>query len=99
VGPTGAGKSLLLALLALQFRRYPGARVILFDKGNSARAAVLAMGGSHQALGRAGAAVFQPLRRIDEPAERSWAAEWVGDLLAHEKSSSPRASKRRCGPP
>jgi type IV secretion system protein TrbE len=85
VGPTGAGKSVLLALLALQFRRYRNARVILFDKGNSARAAVLAMGGTHHALGGEGAAIFQPLRRIDEPAERAWAAEWVGDLLAHEK--------------
>jgi len=75
----------LPALLALQFRRYRNARVILFDKGNSARAAVLAMGGTHHALGGEGAAIFQPLRRIDEPAERAWAAEWVGDLLAHEK--------------
>src|SRR3546814_4001659 len=44
VGPTGAGKSVLLALLALQFRRYNGAQVYVFDKGFSARAAVLAMG-------------------------------------------------------
>jgi type IV secretion system protein VirB4 len=27
VGPTGAGKSVLLAFMALQFRRYPGARI------------------------------------------------------------------------
>ena len=51
VGPTGAGKSVLLSLLALQFRRYPGAQITIFDKGLSARAAVLAMGGQHHALG------------------------------------------------
>ncbi|WP_096701059.1 conjugal transfer protein TrbE [Magnetospirillum sp. 15-1] len=85
VGPTGAGKSVLLALLALQFRRYAGARVTLFDKGNSARAAVLAMGGIHHALGAGGSLAFQPLRRIHEPAERSWAAAWLAELLAHEK--------------
>ena len=87
VGPTGAGKSVLLALMALQFRRYPGARVCLFDKGWSARAAVLACGGTHHALGAGGeeeALAFQPLRRIDEPAERAWAAEWIAGLLAHE---------------
>jgi type IV secretion system protein VirB4 len=28
---------------------------------------------------------FQPLRRIDNAGERSWAAEWIGTLLAHEK--------------
>jgi type IV secretion system protein VirB4 len=85
VGPTGAGKSVLLALLALQFRRYPGARVHIFDKGWSARAAVLAMGGSHHALGAGedeGALAFQPLRRIHEAGERVWAAEWLGALLS-----------------
>ncbi len=98
VGPTGAGKSVLLALLALQFRRYPASQVYIFDKGFSARAAVLAMGGAHHALGLGGegtgedaghdggeAIAFQPLRRIDSAAERAWAAEWIGALLAHEK--------------
>ena len=86
VGPTGAGKSVLLALLALQFRRYPGAQIAVFDKGRSARAAVLAMGGAHHALGDAadGALAFQPLRRIDAPGQRAWAAEWIAALLAHE---------------
>jgi type IV secretion system protein VirB4 len=91
VGPTGAGKSVLLALLALQFRRYPGSQVYIFDKGFSARAAVLAMGGAHHALGLGGegeseaAIAFQPLRRIDNATQRAWAAEWIGALLAHEK--------------
>jgi type IV secretion system protein VirB4 len=90
VGPTGAGKSVLLAMLALQFRRYAGSQVTIFDKGYSARAAVLAMGGAHHALGAGaaeddGALAFQPLREIDDPVERSWAAEWIGALLAHEK--------------
>src|SRR6202012_6095701 len=85
VGPTGAGKSVLLALMALQFRRYRNAQIVVFDKGNSARAAVLEMGGTHRALGADGALAFQPLRRIDEPAERSWAAEWIAALLDHEK--------------
>lgn len=90
VGPTGAGKSVLLSILAMQFRRYPRAKVYMFDKGWSARAAVLAMGGSHHSLGSSraageGALSFQPLRRIDEAVERSWAAEWIAGLLDHEK--------------
>ena len=85
VGPTGAGKSVLLALMALQFRRYTDAQIYVFDKGNSARAAVLAMGGAHHALGAGGALAFQPLRHIDDPGERSWAADWIAALLAHEK--------------
>ena len=89
VGPTGAGKSVLLALIALQFRRYAQSQVYIFDKGFSARAAVLAMGGAHHGLGLGGDAgetlAFQPLRRIDDETERSWAAEWIAALLAHEK--------------
>lgn len=85
VGPTGAGKSVLLALMALQFRRYVGAQVTVFDKGNSARAAILAMSGVHRQLGCDGSMAFQPLRAIDEAVERSWAAEWIASLLAHEK--------------
>ena len=89
VGPTGAGKSVLLSLIAMQFRRYEHARLFIFDKGWSARAAVLAMGGTHHALsaGEASSLTFQPLRRIHEASERSWAAEWLAGLLAHEKVS------------
>jgi len=85
VGPTGAGKSVLLALAALQFRRYPQSQLYVFDKGNSARSAVLAMGGAHHALGSDGSLAFQPLRDIDDAPERSWAAEWIAALLTHEK--------------
>ena len=87
VGPTGAGKSVLLALMALQFRRYPGSQVFVFDKGLSARAAVLALGGQHHRLGSGAedeALAFQPLRGIEQPVERGWAAEWIAALLTHE---------------
>jgi type IV secretion system protein VirB4 len=43
IGPTGAGKSVLLALMALQFRRYAGARVFAFDFGGSIRSAAIAV--------------------------------------------------------
>jgi len=90
VGPTGAGKSVLLALMALQFRRYPQAQVFAFDFGGSIRAAALAMGGDWHDLGGAltgdtGEPVsLQPLARIDDAGERAWAAEWVAALLARE---------------
>ncbi|MCW4460813.1 conjugal transfer protein TrbE [Sphingomonas sp. BT-65] len=87
VGPTGAGKSVLLGLIALQFRRYPGARIFLFDKGGSARATILGMGGEHYDLGAGdeeSALAFQPLSGIDADPERIWAAEWIAGLVAHE---------------
>ena len=51
VGPTGAGKSVLLALMALQFRRYRRSQVLAFDFGGSIRAAALAVGGDWHDLG------------------------------------------------
>jgi type IV secretion system protein TrbE len=90
VGPTGAGKSVLLALMALQFRRYPESQVFAFDFGGSIRAAALAMGGDWHDLGGALAGearepvALQPLARIDDAGERAWAAEWLATLLARE---------------
>ena len=84
VGPTGSGKSVLLSLLALQFRRFSGAQVVLFDRGRSARAATLAMGGESVELGLEGTLSLQPLARIDEPGEIAFALEWVMGLLANE---------------
>ncbi|CAL4869377.1 Type IV secretion system protein virB4 (plasmid) [Asticcacaulis sp. MM231] len=84
LGPTGAGKSVLLSFMALQFMRYKDAQVFIFDKGGSARAATLALRGQHYRLGRQAALAFQPLRRIDDEAERGWALEWLQGLLAVE---------------
>ncbi|MFG1374275.1 conjugal transfer protein TrbE [Xanthobacter oligotrophicus] len=90
VGPTGAGKSVLLALMALQFRRYRDCQIFDFDFGGSIRAAALAMGGDWHDLGgslSAGSETsvsLQPLAHIDDAAERAWAAEWVAAILAKE---------------
>jgi type IV secretion system protein VirB4 len=92
VGPTGAGKSVLLALMALQFRRYERSQVFAFDFGGSIRAATLAMGGDWQDLGGSisDAASFlsmvslQPLAGIHDTPERAWAADWLIDILIRE---------------
>ena len=84
VGPTGAGKSVLLAFLALQWRRFAGSKIFVFDKGGSARAALLGMGGTAIDLGGDGVAAFQPLARIDTPNGRADAPKWVMTILAQE---------------
>jgi type IV secretion system protein VirB4 len=84
VGPTGMGKSVLLATLAMQFRRYHGSRIFAFDMGRSMRATILGLGGEHYDLGSDGAIAFQPLARIDRENYRTWAAEWVEGRLLHE---------------
>src|SRR5499427_7961674 len=90
VGPTGAGKSVLLALIALQFRRYPQSQVFAFDFGGSIRAAALGMGGEWYDLGGALSddavepVALQPLAGIGGPGELAWAAEWIAAILARE---------------
>jgi type IV secretion system protein VirB4 len=91
VGPTGSGKSVLLALMALQFRRYPTSQVFAFDFGGSIRASALAMKGDWHDLGGAlaGSAAepvaLQPLAMIEDAADRGWAAQWIAAILAREK--------------
>ena len=90
VGPTGAGKSVLLALMALQFRRYDNSQVFAFDFGGSIRAAALAMGGDWHDLGGGltegsdASVSLQPLARIHDTYERAWAADWIVAILMRE---------------
>ncbi|MBS7701687.1 conjugal transfer protein TrbE [Chelatococcus asaccharovorans] len=90
VGPTGAGKSVLLALMALQFRRYERSQVFVFDFGGSIRAAALAMGGDWHDLGGGltegsdASVSLQPLARIHDSYERAWAADWIVAILMRE---------------
>lgn len=89
IGPTGAGKSVLLALMALQFRRYPNAQIFAFDFGGSIRAATIGMGGDWHDLGGAlhqdgDGVALQPLSLIHLASERTWAAEWLAAILTSE---------------
>ncbi|MBK3405211.1 type IV secretion system protein VirB4 [Sphingomonas sp. BE270] len=90
VGPTGAGKSVLLALMALQFRRYRRSQVFAFDFGGSIRAAAIAMNGDWHDLGGGltegveSSVSLQPLARIHDVPERAWAADWIVAILMRE---------------
>lgn len=83
VGPTGSGKSALLALIAAQWFRYPNARVFAFDKNYSFLSLTLAAGGAHYDIASetSGGITFCPLGQIGNPAERSWAVEWCESLF------------------
>lgn len=87
IGPTGAGKSVLMNFMALQFMRYRDAQVFIFDKGGSFLASTLGVGGCYYEVGsnKNGGLVFQPLANIEELEERVWAQEWIAGILANEK--------------
>jgi type IV secretion system protein TrbE len=84
LGRTGSGKSVLLAMIAAQFRRYPDAQVFVFDVGYSMWTLAKAAGATHYdlAAGRPDSLRFQPLAQLDRPSERAWAVEWLETLLA-----------------
>ncbi len=85
VGPTGAGKSVLLGLLAAQWRRYPTSQVFIFDAGRSSRALTIGLGGAFvDLLGEETHAslALQPLAAIELESERAWARDWLVALLS-----------------
>lgn len=82
LGPTGTGKSTLLAMLQAQFMRYPGATVFSFDKRYSSYALCKAVGGTHYDITDEKAEhSFCPLADIHEEAELVWANEWLTQLI------------------
>jgi len=81
LGPTGAGKSVLVALMVAQwFARYRHVQCFWFDVDRSARLLTLLLGGQWYELGAPGIA-FQPLRHIDDPAQRGVALQWLLDRI------------------
>ena len=82
LGPTGSGKSTILALMVAQFLRYPDASVYAFDKARSLAALANACEGiHHEVAGEHSTLAFQPLSGIDDPNERGWAQGWVEALF------------------
>ena len=76
IGPTGTGKSTLLAMIAAQFRKYRNAKVFCFDKGYSIYCLTEAVGGAHYDVGdRDSNLTFCPLAESDI----TWAEGWVRD--------------------
>ena len=84
LGPTGAGKSVLLNMISLQFLRYKDAQVYIFDKGGSFLASTYGVNGRFYNVGDPQELSFQPLAEIDNEVERTWASEWVLGIFENE---------------
>lgn len=91
-GPTGAGKSTLMALLMAQATKYEGANVVCIDKQLSSRAFMVGSGGVYVEPGKDSVA-FQPLSELKTPGECSeeeykeslmWCQQFVECLLAQQ---------------
>ena len=83
LGPTRMGKSTMLALIAMQARRYPGMSIYVFDKGMSMYPTTRGVGGRHFTVGADDSRLaFCPLQFLDTKGDRAWAMEWIDTVLA-----------------
>ena len=93
VGPIGSGKSTLLQLIEAQFLKYTGSRVIILDKGRSARQLTMAVGGRYYEPGTERIA-FQPLAAVDTQEDCLFASEFIeGLLIMQHLTITPAISK------
>lgn len=81
-GPTRAGKSTHLAMIAMSWLRYPNAKIFCFDKGLSMYPTCKATGGAHYTIADdAKALSFAPLQFLEANDDRAWAVEWIDSIL------------------
>ncbi|MEO0031835.1 MAG: hypothetical protein RIS94_1593 [Pseudomonadota bacterium] len=80
IGPSGAGKTVLLTFLLAQARKYRP-RILYFDKDRGAEPFIRASGGSYHVLRPGASSGFNPLQLPDSPATRAFLADWLIQLL------------------
>ncbi|URL58457.1 VirB4 family type IV secretion/conjugal transfer ATPase [Luteibacter flocculans] len=97
-GPTGAGKSTHLGMLAAQLRRYRGMSLYCFDKGRSLYPLVKACGGLHfDIAGDDDTLAFCPLQFLESKGDRAWAMEWIDAMLALNGVQTTPAQRNEIG--
>jgi len=104
-GPTGAGKSTHLALLAAQFRRYAGMSVFAFDKGMSMyplaaaiRASSKGVSGQHFTVASDDETLaFCPLQHLGTKSDRVWAMGWIDTILRLNGLETTPAQRNEIG--
>ncbi|MCL2010849.1 MAG: DUF87 domain-containing protein, partial [Synergistaceae bacterium] len=96
LGPTGSGKSTILAMIASQFERYEGARIFVFDKGYSMYPlAASCADAAHYDIGADGANMrFCPLASLESPIDRLDAQEWLEAAIILSKGTPPTPEER-----
>ncbi len=92
IGPPGAGKSVLLGEIMLNFLRYQDAKVFAFDKGWSFYALTRALEGEHLRFDN-NKASFCPLEYIDTTEDLEFALEYI-ETMARLCSVELNASLR-----
>jgi type IV secretion system protein VirB4 len=83
LGPTGAGKSVLLSHIANSALRYEGAQIYIFDKGYSQYVLTHAVDGEfYDILGDDNDLAFCPLSNLEDISEQKWACGWIERIVS-----------------
>nr|BCU00998.1 TrbE protein [uncultured bacterium] len=97
-GPTGAGKSTHLGIIAAQLRRYSGMSIFAFDKGMSMYPLTKATGGLHFTVAADDDNLaFCPLQFLETKGDRAWAMEWLDTILALNGVETTPAQRNEIG--
>ncbi len=81
IGPTGAGKTVLMNFLCAQARKF-NCRMFLFDKDRGAEIFVRALNGKYTDIDPSRPCHFNPLQLDDTMENRTFIAEWLSALVS-----------------
>lgn len=80
IGPTGAGKTVLLNFLCAQAQKF-NCRIFFFDKDRGAEIFMRAVGGKYTIIEPGKVCNFNPLQLPDTPENRTFLGEWLHTLV------------------
>ena len=80
IGPTGAGKTVLLNFLCSQAQKF-NCRIFFFDKDRGAEIFMRAIGGKYTIIEPGKVCNFNPLQLPDTPENRTFLAEWIHTMV------------------
>jgi type IV secretion system protein VirB4 len=81
IGPTGAGKTVLMNFLCAQAQKY-NPRIFFFDKDRGAELFIRSIGGVHTLISAGKKSAFNPLQLDDTSENRAFLLEWLKALVS-----------------
>ncbi|WCR53906.1 MAG: Type IV secretion system protein virB4 [Wolbachia endosymbiont of Ctenocephalides orientis wCori] len=81
IGPTGAGKTVLMNFLCAQAMKF-SPRIFFFDKDRGAEIFLKALGGLYTVIEPRTKTNFNPLQLDDTPDNRTFLMEWIKSLIS-----------------
>jgi type IV secretion system protein VirB4 len=83
IGPTGAGKTVLMNFLCCQAQKF-APRMFFFDKDRGAEIFIKSIGGIHSFIDPSKKSGFNPLQLDDTNENRGFLVEWIKSLVTTE---------------